>query len=519
LLNFHSELTDDEARRLRTLQRYQILDTPAESTYDDIAQLARTLCNAPISLISFVAQERQWFKARHGLELEETPRAWSFCSHAIQNPSELLVIPDTHKDPRFASSPLVVENTCIRFYAGAPLVTDEGEALGALCIMDHRPRQLTESQRQGLLVLARNVVSHLELYLHLQNQGKILQELFVAQLGVQEADDRFQSAVAAMHDGLIVHELNRGIVLCNPRAEALLGLPQNELLGRTFADPHWMAIRDDGKPFPSTEHPTVVTLRDGVPQEKVIMGLHRSDGELLWVSINSAPLFHPNEATPYAAVATFADISDQRHFEKIAEQQLIEFNKLNRQLELRQRELAQANRLLEAQATIDGLTGLKNHRKFQEEILTQYRLSARYQHPLSLILLDVDSFKSYNDTFGHPAGDEVLRMIANCLLNATRITDCAARYGGEEFAIILPHTNTDDSRIVAERCRRVIAELPWQRRAVTISVGIATMCLSTTEPKELIEQADQALYYSKNHGKNCVTHSFDITTEPLQAAA
>lgn len=354
---------------------------------------------------------------------------------------------------------------------------------------------------------------HLDLYLFVHTQGKALQELFVARLEAEAADARFQSAVAAMHEGLIVVERGQGIVLCNPCAEALLGVKEKDLLGKSLSDPCWTLFRDDNTPFPRHAHPLTQALEQGTPHQKVTLGVQRPDGEFLWLSVNATPLFHSGESTPYAAVGTLADISDQRHFEKIAEQQLIEFNKLNRQLELRQRELAQANLLLEAQATIDGLTGLKNHRKFQEELLAQYRMSARYQHPLSLILLDVDYFKQYNDTYGHPAGDEVLRTIAEALLSATRVTDCAARYGGEEFAIILPHTSAEDSKIVAERCRRVIAEIPWPRRSVTVSVGIATLRLGTDDPKELIIEADEALYYSKGQGRNRITHGLDLRPE------
>lgn len=155
-------LPDNEASRLRTLELYQVLDTAAEKQYDDLAELAATICQVPICLISLVDEDRQWFKSRIGLEAQETPREFAFCAHAIVQ-DEMLVIPDATRDSRFADNPLVVGDPKIRFYAGAQLRVANGESLGTLCVIDRQPRILNDYQLHALDVLRQSVVSLLEM--------------------------------------------------------------------------------------------------------------------------------------------------------------------------------------------------------------------------------------------------------------------------------------------------------------------------------------------------------------------
>jgi len=144
------------------LWQYEVLDTVPEELFDDLTELAARICEAPIALISLVDEKRQWFKSRVGTDLKETSRDVSFCAHAIQQEG-LFIIPDASKDPRFANSPLVKSDPKIRFYAGAPLITPDGYALGTLCVIDTVPRELRADQKQALAILARHVVSQLEL--------------------------------------------------------------------------------------------------------------------------------------------------------------------------------------------------------------------------------------------------------------------------------------------------------------------------------------------------------------------
>ena len=155
-------IPDNETQRLAALREYQILDTAAEQTYDDITALAAYLCNVPIAVISLVDKSRQWFKSKLGLNERETPRDVAFCAHAILQ-SEPLIVRDALKDSRFADSALVTRAPYIRFYAGFPLASPEGFALGTLCAIDRKPRQLSAEQKQAMQSLSRQVMALLEL--------------------------------------------------------------------------------------------------------------------------------------------------------------------------------------------------------------------------------------------------------------------------------------------------------------------------------------------------------------------
>jgi GAF domain-containing protein len=152
----------NESKRLEALRRYQILDTPPEPMFDDVALIASSLCGTPIALMSLVDSQRQWFKARVGLDTRETPREHAFCSFTILG-VETMVVEDASTDQRFARNPLVTSDPHIRFYAGAPLLDREGNALGALCVIDRKPRHLGDLQKKALEALGRTVVAHLEL--------------------------------------------------------------------------------------------------------------------------------------------------------------------------------------------------------------------------------------------------------------------------------------------------------------------------------------------------------------------
>jgi diguanylate cyclase (GGDEF)-like protein len=180
-------------------------------------------------------------------------------------------------------------------------------------------------------------------------------------------------------------------------------------------------------------------------------------------------------------------------------------------LETKQAELLEVNAQLETLTVTDGLTGLKNYRAFQENLSIQISLIKRVPAPLSLLLIDVDHFKDMNDTFGHIIGDKYLVAIAQILQRNSRKGDFVARYGGEEFAIILPNTDQLNALKAAEKFRKAVESSSWAERAITISVGVSTFLPEAIGDQiKLISLADQALYVSKERGRNRVTHAYEL---------
>jgi GAF domain-containing protein len=180
-------IPENEAERLNTLRGYGILDTHPEDRFDDLTRLATLICGTPISLISLVDEDRQWFKSKTGLEVCQTPREEAFCAHAIMSP-ELLLVPDASQDPRFATNPLVLGELHVRFYAGAPLTAPNGHHLGALCVIDRVPRQLSREQLESLRILSRQVMAQVIL-------GKNLHDLTTALKAKEDLEQDIQKLI------------------------------------------------------------------------------------------------------------------------------------------------------------------------------------------------------------------------------------------------------------------------------------------------------------------------------------
>ena len=249
---------------------------------------------------------------------------------------------------------------------------------------------------------------------------------------------------------------------------------------------------------------TIVDICPAEDAEKVRTGEtqwrhRRKDGTLISVEITSIDATFATEGKPSRLVLA--------HDVTVREEAAAQVQAYSRALERQKRDLQIANERLKALATRDGLTGLFNHRVFYEHLSVAYEGADRYHHPLTLLLIDVDHFKSYNDEFGHPAGDYVLQTVAEVLEGEARRSDVVARYGGEEFAVLLPHTEADKAMVVAERLRVAIEGYPWLKRPITVSIGVAAVGEGIADSAALVRAADDALYLSKRQGRNRVSRA------------
>jgi PAS domain S-box-containing protein len=267
-------LPKDESARLEALHRYAILDTLPEQEFDDLTRLAALICGTPVALVSFVDAERQWFKSKIGMQASETPRDISFCAHAIPQ-AEVLVVPDTLADERFRSSPLVTGDAKIRFYAGAPLITPDGHALGTICVKDHVPRELSDPQREALQALARLAVAELELRRSVSDLSEAIRERHRTE---QEIDQLFTLSL----DMLCIAGFDGYFKRVNPAWEQVLGIPSGELLAHPYID----FVHPDDRQSTIAE---AQKLSAGARTISFENRYRRGDGSYVWFLWNATP--------------------------------------------------------------------------------------------------------------------------------------------------------------------------------------------------------------------------------------
>jgi len=198
-----------ETERLRALRSHKILDTKPEQRFDELTRLAALICGVPISLISLIDKDRQWFKSRFGLDLQETPWAQAFCTHAIMQP-EMFVVPDASQDERFAENPLVTGDLHIRFYAGAPLAARDGRLLGALCVSDRKPHTLTLAQTEALKIVSQLVIANIELTSNLEELKDALAAPDAAERASGDSTGNLDEMISQLRDAVSNLEAAQG---------------------------------------------------------------------------------------------------------------------------------------------------------------------------------------------------------------------------------------------------------------------------------------------------------------------
>jgi PAS domain S-box-containing protein len=264
-------LAENEAARIKALREYAILDTPEEPAFDRITRLAARLLGTPITLLTLVDEDRQWFKSTYGFEPRETAREVSFCAHAILS-DEVMVVPDATADRRFADNLLVTGEPNIRFYAGAPLRTRDGLNLGTLCAIDTVPRQFGADEQRVLADLAALAMDELQLRIALREKGQHMAAIDNLRAGVLVTDPLAP---------------DNPIIFCNPGFSKMTGYSPEEIMGRNCRFLQG----------PETDPATVAEIRKAIQERRLFQGVisnRRKNGQVFWNDLLITPVFDPN---------------------------------------------------------------------------------------------------------------------------------------------------------------------------------------------------------------------------------
>jgi diguanylate cyclase (GGDEF)-like protein/PAS domain S-box-containing protein len=460
----------DEAERLRSLYEYDIIDTSPDKLYDDVVALAALICGTPMSAVSLLDTDRQWFKARHGIDFCQTERSVSFCQHALFHPDEVLVVPDAHEDSRFAGSPLVTSAPHIRFYAGVPLVTSKRHVLGTLCVLDRTPRVLTAEQTGALRALAVQVVAHIEGRLTtrlLHNRERHFEAFF----------ERSMVGMATILPDGRWGEVNGA--LCN-----MLGYTHDEVMRVSWER---LSCAED---FPVDRYRFDQAMHSGLTDYEMDKRLIGKDGRIVHVHI-AARCIRAANGTPDYFVLLLQDVTQHR----------------------------QSEERIWYQANFDALTGLPNRHMFLNRLEQECAKARRAGSLLGLLFIDLDRFKEVNDTLGHTNGDTVLIDAAKRITSCVRQTDTVARLGADEFIVLVGplETTCQLERIAQSVLDRLAEPFPLESAPVYLSASIGLTIDSGTsrDAEKLVCQAEQAMVLSKQRGRNSYSHF----TKTLQESA
>lgn len=471
-------LLTDEERRLNALYALDLLDSEPEKAFDALVAIASQQFGCPVSMLTLIDRNRQWIKAKVGVDIDATDRRAAFCDYTIRQ-QDPLVVEDAQKDTRFADSSLVTGYPFVRFYAGAPIhVADASgrHAIGAMCVFDSSPREMSAGQREELARFAtiaealiasrsaaREAVSIAEA---VQRQSRVLrrQERVFRQVErltkigswrLDLADD----AVTWSEGVYRIHELDPG-----NRPDLRAALDHYPPRDRAIVSAALARTIETGDPYELE----VDFLTARGKRRRV-----RSHGEL-----------EIEEGRPAALVGVFQDITDAYHIE----------------------------RQLRESASTDEVTRIANRTEFNRVLEAELQ-AARSGKPIMLVLLDLDAFKTTNDTFGHLAGDDVLRAVGQRLRAPFLRDSFAARLGGDEFALILtdPHL-IETAPATIDRLLEHL-KMPVQSKdallPVSATIGSARPGVGVDTVRELLHAADIALYTAKRARRGSA-HSFAI---------
>jgi diguanylate cyclase (GGDEF)-like protein len=476
LTTMPASFATDEDRRLSALHALNLLDSEPERAFDALVAIAAQRFDCPISLLTLIDRDRQWIKAKSGIEVEQTDRDIAFCDYTIRS-DQPFIVNDTSKDPRFAGNPFVTGDANIRFYAGAPIhvsTADGRHAIGALCIIDDKPRSLNAAQVTALTHMA-----------------AIAEALIAARGAAQEA---LSIAESAQEQSRLLRRQER--VFGQAERLSKIGSWRLDLAKDEVIWSDGMYRIHEIAPVEKPDLATALTFYPPHDRAVVSAALARTieTGQTFEVEVDfitargkrrrmrSAGELEIEKGRAIALVGVFQDITDTHHIE----------------------------RKLRESASTDAVTQIANRAEFNRVLEAELQ-AARAGAGLVLVLIDLDDFKTTNDTFGHLAGDDVLRAVGQRLRAAYLKDSFAARLGGDEFALLLT-----DPELVATApavIERLLDHLksPVQSASTLLpvsgTIGSATPSPGVDTVRELMHAADIALYTAKR-ARRGTAHAF-----------
>jgi diguanylate cyclase (GGDEF)-like protein len=453
-----------EANRVAALRSLSLLDTPPQASFDRITRFCAELFDCSVALISLVDANRQWFLARSGVNVCETTRDISFCSHAIEMGRTLLVT-DALEDGRFKDNSLVTAGPRIRSYLGVPISDPDGNLLGTLCVADSRPQHFDERHREQLVYFAKSVEDLIEA--HCQ---RVEASYLAAHLG--ERSDRLEKSVR---------------IFAQAEKVARMGSWELDLATQrlTYSDESYAILDLERGPqidFESAMEMYVAEDRPVIERAlKMVVATHgRSDVEAhLTTPLGTrkrvklmGEYLQPSNGQPAKVVGIVQDITEAYH----------------------------SRAALERAADYDSLTNLLNRQAFDRLLGQQLKTHRKSGSDFFVLMLDLDGFKDINDTFGHLVGDMVLEEISARISGAVPSDAVIARWGGDEFAVITPMgISQEDVSSIGEKLIQAISkdvEIAGRKVAVSATCGFARSGEAVVA-RELLRRADLALYHGK----------------------